>query len=87
MEVCGELIYLFHGKAEDGGVPEELLNFFLGKSILVPGEVVEEAGFAPLGNALDMGSDPFFDSTPTWTPAPTVPTARDPDRPVMCAFK
>lgn len=88
LEVCGELIYLFHNKEEEGGVPDELLNFFLGKSL--DGDqkaIVEEAGFAPLGNALDGVDNSFFEDSASWTPAATISSSRDPDRPVMCAFK
>lgn len=82
--MCGELIYLFHGVA--GGVPEELLAFFLGQTPADAAAALEDSVFAPLPSALDA-PDPFFDSVPDWTPAATISTSRDPDRPVMCAFK
>ncbi|KAK4704996.1 serine/threonine-protein phosphatase 4 regulatory subunit 1, partial [Phenoliferia sp. Uapishka_3] len=87
LEVCGELIYLFHGHST--GVPDEMLAFFLGK-LAAPAPAESEDVFAPLPSALDSPPQTFYDSPPSWAPTGSAnlyaSTSRDPDRPVMCAF-
>lgn len=85
LEVCGELVYLFHG--DPAGVPDEMLAFFLGKPIGPPPEADDV--FTPLPSALDSPPQTFYDSAPSWAPSggtSFMAMSRDPDRPVMCAF-
>ncbi|KAL8278061.1 hypothetical protein RQP46_009521 [Phenoliferia psychrophenolica] len=95
LEVCGELIYLFHG--DPASVPPEMLDFYLGR-LAPPAESLVSSSdvFAPLPSALDSPPQTFYDSPPPWAPTGHLFAsnghgggnggARDPDRPVMCAF-
>lgn len=83
---------MFHGDPD--GVPEEILAIFLGQSdqsaVKPAGSAAaskqddDDDAFAPLQNALDSPPDAFLDNAKDWRPSAA--SARDPDRPVMCAF-
>jgi hypothetical protein len=89
--MLGQLIYLFKDDSE--GVPEELVNYFLGITPDVhedDDDEDEDEGdhdvFAPLRSTLDSSSS-FFEGPLSWTPVSTVTsTTRDPDRPTHCAY-
>ncbi|KDE03630.1 hypothetical protein MVLG_05880 [Microbotryum lychnidis-dioicae p1A1 Lamole] len=94
LEVCGEMTYLFY--EDPSGVPDEILSVFLGQTIstcdartsatdaaLAPQTSEDEDEFTPLANPLDSPPAAVADLPPTWNSAAS---ARDPDRPVMCAF-
>lgn len=99
LEVCGELTYLFFDDPD--GVPDEILAIFLGQATDTsapappPAPIEDNDLFAPLQSALDL--EPFYDvptanstnttaSNDEWNSSALLLSARDPDRPVMCAF-
>lgn len=86
LEVCGELIYLFHADPE--GVPPEVLAFFLGQAsnAYSPSTAAVLNPFAPIASVLDSPGEGYYDGPPSWLPTQGASLGTDPDRPVMCAF-
>ena len=87
LEACGELIYLFHD--DPLGVPEEVLEFYLGQvPVQTPTTIPPDNPFSPLASVLDSPGEGYYNGPPSWIPTTTSDAshAKDPDRPVMCAF-
>ncbi|GAA5934091.1 uncharacterized protein JCM15063_000552 [Sporobolomyces koalae] len=97
LEIAGELIYLFH--EDPAGVPDELLSFFLGKSLDTPGpgdvSSTSEDDSLSFGNtsshfrnALESPTGSLLDTSSSWQ----LPNhfnhhnTLDADRPILTAF-
>lgn len=94
LEVCGELVYLFH--EDPAGVPDELLDFFLGKtapttSPAAPADPTRQPmsppiQFSPLDGSLDSPPTALLEASQSWSPVRPWPASRDPDREILTAF-
>lgn len=97
LEVCGELVYLFH--EDPDGVPDELLAFFLGKpsssssadspsgpADRAPLPLSPQIEVSPLVGGLDSPPTALLEASQTWSPVRPWPASRDPDREILTAF-